>query len=71
MFYVVKGSFNLHLENEVVTLREGDFYVVQKGVRHRPTAQEECWVMLIEKKETKHTGNEISDVTKSIKEQLE
>jgi quercetin dioxygenase-like cupin family protein len=70
MFYVIKGSFNLHLENEIITLNEGDFYVVEKGVKHKPEAQEECWVMLIEKKETKHTGDVISDITKSIKQQL-
>jgi len=32
--------------------------------------KDECWVMLIEKKATKHTGNVTSDITKSIKEQL-
>jgi len=31
MFYVVKGSFDLHLEDEIITLNEGDFYVVKKG----------------------------------------
>jgi len=39
-------------------------------VRHKPIANEECWVMLIEKKETKHTGDEISEITKSIEGQL-
>lgn len=70
LFYVVKGEFDLHLEDEVIGLSEGDFYVVKKGIRHRPVANEECWIMLIEKKETKHTGNETTEVTKSIEEQL-
>ncbi len=70
MFYVIKGSFDLHLEGESRTLKEGDFYVVKKGTRHRPMAKEECWVMIIEKKETKHTGKEVSEITKSIEEQL-
>lgn len=70
MFYVIKGSFNLHLEDGCRTLKEGDFYVVKKGIRHRPVAKEECRVMIIEKKETKHTGKEITEVTKSIEEQL-
>lgn len=71
MFYVIKGSFDLFLENnEIVTLNEGDFYVVKKGIKHKPVAKEECWVMLIEKKETKHTGDIESDFTKSIEDQL-
>ncbi|WP_425447253.1 cupin domain-containing protein [Dethiothermospora halolimnae] len=71
MFYVIKGNFDLHLEDEVITLNEGDYYVVKKGIKHRPMAKEECWVMLIEKKETKHTGKVITDITKSIEDQLE
>jgi mannose-6-phosphate isomerase-like protein (cupin superfamily) len=70
MFYVVKGSFDLHLEDSIVTLNEGDYYVVKKGITHKPVAKEECWVMLIEKKETKHTGNVSSDITKSVEDQL-
>jgi len=70
MFYVVRGSFDLHLKDEIITLNEGDYYVVKKGIKHKPVAKEECWVMLIEKKETKHTGNVISDITKSVEEQL-
>lgn len=70
MFFVVKGSFDLHLENEVVHMQEGDFYVVKKGIKHKPSAKGECWVMLIEKKETKHTGNVKTEITKSIEDQL-
>jgi mannose-6-phosphate isomerase-like protein (cupin superfamily) len=70
MFYVLRGSFDLHLEGNIITLNEGDYYVVKKGVRHKPVAKDECWVMLIEKKETRHTGNVISHITKSVEEQL-
>lgn len=70
MFYVLRGNFDLHLENHIITLNEGDYYVVKKGIMHKPTAKEECWVMIIENKETKHTGNIVSEITKSIEEQL-
>lgn len=70
MFYVVRGSFDLHLNDDIATLNEGDYYVVKKGIKHKPVAKNECWIMLIEKKETKHTGSVISDVTKSVEEQL-
>lgn len=70
MFYIVKGSFALHLENKVLHLNEGDFYVVKKEIQHKPVSEEESWVMMIEKKETKHTGDVVSDITKTIDEQL-
>ncbi|MBS4537482.1 cupin domain-containing protein [Clostridium sp. D2Q-11] len=70
LFYVIKGSFDLHLEEEIITLNKGDYYVVKKGLNHKPVANEECLVMLIEKKNTKHTGDIETDVTKSIEEQL-
>ncbi|MBB6217993.1 mannose-6-phosphate isomerase-like protein (cupin superfamily) [Anaerosolibacter carboniphilus] len=70
MFYVVRGSFDLHYEDETWLLKEGDIHVVKKGVKHKPVATDECWVMLIERKETKHTGNVKSELTKSIDDQL-
>jgi len=45
-------------------------YVVPKGVRHNPVAEEECHVMLIERKSTRHTGSEITERTRSLEEQL-
>jgi len=50
MFYVIKGSLKIELENETINLNEGDFYIVEKGVMHNPIAKEECFVMIIEQK---------------------
>jgi hypothetical protein len=44
--------------------------VVKKGIKHKPESKDESWVMMIEKKETKHTGDIVSDITKSLDEQL-
>ena len=57
----IEGEFVWHnhqYEDEVflILLNEGDLYVVPKGVDHFPIAEKECWVMLIEPKGTKHTG---------------
>ena len=69
LFYVLKGEFTLEMHDGNVHLREGDMYVVPKGVLHNPVAQEECHVMLIERKTTAHMGE--SDVrARSIEEQL-
>ncbi|MBI9042854.1 MAG: cupin domain-containing protein [Anaerolineaceae bacterium] len=71
MFLVMKGSLTLNFENaENVTLQTGECYVVPKGVLHQPVAEEECHVMLIESKTTKHTGDQITPQTKSIEDQL-
>lgn len=71
MFLILGGELKIELENrEAVVLREGDLYVVPKGVRHRPVAERECLIMLIEKKSTLHTGGEVTAHTRSLEEQL-
>jgi len=58
------------MEAEPVELVQGELYVVPKGIRHNPVAENECLVMLVEQKSTLHTGNEISEKTRSLAEQL-
>ena len=70
LFYILKGGMRIELEHETVELREGDMYIVPKGVRHNPIADDECHVLLIERKSTKHTGDVITAQTRSIEEQL-
>ena len=71
MFYMVKGSLVMELENEKsFSLNEGEYFIVGRGVRHRVYSDQECWIMLIEQKTTRHTGNVQSNITKSIEEQL-
>ena len=70
LFYVLRGSLRIELENDVVELQAGQMWVVPKGVRHNPVADEECLVLLIERKSTLHTGDVVTDKTRSITEQL-
>ena len=71
MFYVIAGSLLFEVEGEdSFTMKEGDMYIVKKGVNHRVSAEEECKIMLIENKSTAHTGDVQSAVTKSIDQQL-
>lgn len=56
-FQVVKGWFELHFRDEVVVLREGECFVVPKGVEHKPVAPEEAHVILFEPKTTQQTGD--------------
>ncbi len=57
MFLVVKGSFVMELLDKHITLEEGEFLIVPKGVEHRPNAAEEVWIMLFEPIDTLNTGN--------------
>lgn len=71
LFWVVRGSLKIELEQrDPVYLGEGDVFVVPKGVLHNPIADDECWIVLIETVSTKHTGDVITDRTRSIQEQL-
>ncbi len=71
MFYMVKGSLVMELENrKSFVLKEGEYFIVNKGIQHRVYSKQECWIMLIESKSTQHTGNVQSDITKSIQEQF-
>jgi|GEM_PF-518242 len=71
VFIVFRGRLVLRFRDRPdVTLGPGDVYVVPKGVEHCPVAQEECWLMLLEPAETKHTGDVETPFTRSIEEQL-
>ena len=70
MFLVLEGRLRIEMEGSSVELGEGDMYVVPKGVRHNPVADEECLIMLIERKSTLHTGEVTTSKTRSLEEQL-
>ncbi|MEN3749883.1 cupin domain-containing protein [Sphingomonas sp. HF-S3] len=70
LFYIVRGSLRIEFEEGPVDLNQGDFLTVPSGVRHNPVADDECWVLLIEPASTRHTGDEVTPLTRSLDEQL-
>ncbi|MEM9385554.1 MAG: cupin domain-containing protein [Pseudomonadota bacterium] len=70
LFYVLSGCLTIELEDRTVVLKPGDLYVVPRGVMHNPIAEEECQVMLIERRSTLHTGGKVTAQTRSLEEQL-
>ena len=62
-FIVIKGSMSIEFENETIKLNEGEMIVVPKGKKHRPSADEEAKIMLIEPRGTSNTGDIVSDLT--------
>ena len=57
MFLVLEGRMRIEMEDGAVELGEGELFVVPKGVRHNPVAEEECLLLLVERKSTLHTGD--------------
>ncbi|MGL4609680.1 MAG: cupin domain-containing protein [Trueperaceae bacterium] len=70
LFLILKGQLKIEMEDRTVTLNEGDSFVVPKGVGHNPIAEDECHIMLIERKSTLHTGDVVTEKTRSLGEQL-
>lgn len=70
LFFVLKGRLRIEMEAGAVELGEGEMFVVPKGVRHNPVAEQECHILLIEKKTTLHTGDQQTAQTRSLAEQL-
>lgn len=70
LFFILQGQLRIETEQGAVELGEGDMHVVPRGVRHNPVAEEECLIMLIEKKSTLHTGTAVLAGTRPIAEQL-
>src|SRR6516165_1107792 len=56
-FLVLKGNLTIQLRDGEVRLGPGDLYVVPKGVEHRPVAEEETHLLLIEPYGTPNTGD--------------
>lgn len=66
LFYVLKGSFDMHMRDKIVTIHEGEFIIIPRGVEHKPVANEEVEIMLFEPASTLNTGNVVNE--KTVKE---
>jgi quercetin dioxygenase-like cupin family protein len=62
-FLVVKGQLNIKMRDREIYLKEGEFFIVPKGIEHLPYANEEAHVLLFEPKEVINTGNTNSEKT--------
>ena len=67
LFFVVKGALKMALredggEREIMIL-PGEFIIISHGVEHKPSAEEETHIMLLEPKTTLNTGNVESERT--------
>ena len=70
LFHILRGRLRIELRDRSVTLEAGQMFVVPRGVEHCPVAEQECLLMLIERKTTLHSGDTPNEKTRSIDEQL-
>ncbi len=63
LFLVTRGSLVIKLRDRDVPVNAGEFFVVPKGVEHRPVAEAECELLLIEPAGTVNTGDAGGDLT--------
>ncbi len=62
-FIVLEGSLRIDFRDGAVTLNAGEMFVVPKGVEHKPFAEHEVKLLLIEPRGVLNTGNEGGDRT--------
>lgn len=57
MFLVLEGSFTMEFREHSVELSKGQMFVVPRGTEHRPVAESECSVLLVEPAGLVNTGD--------------
>jgi mannose-6-phosphate isomerase-like protein (cupin superfamily) len=62
-FVVLDGAMTIHFRDGSVHLQSGEMFVVPKEIEHKPSAKQECKVLLIEPKGTRNTGDKESELT--------
>ena len=57
MFLVIEGHVAIHLRDRIIDLEPGEFFIVPRGVEHKPVAKGVAQVMLFEPAATRNTGD--------------
>ncbi|AVO61221.1 MULTISPECIES: cupin domain-containing protein [Pseudomonas] len=57
-FIVLEGQLRIDFADGQVTINQGEMFVVPKGVKHKPYAEQEVKLLLIEPKGVRNTGEE-------------
>ncbi len=62
-FLVIEGKMGIEFEDQTVELSEGEMIVIPKGKKHKPYADKEAKIMIIEPKGITNTGDVTNDFT--------
>ena len=63
LFLVLEGALTIHLRDKSVHLEPGEFFIVPRGVEHKPVANSEAAVLLFEPASTLNTGQVRNELT--------
>jgi mannose-6-phosphate isomerase-like protein (cupin superfamily) len=63
VFLILHGQLEIQFRDGSVRLREGEMFVVRKGVEHKPVAKSECHILLVEPVGTVNTGDVVDEKT--------
>ncbi len=63
IFFVLDGTMSIYFRDGSLELKAGEMYVVSRGMEHKPFAEKECKILLIEPAGTRNTGGTESDMT--------
>ena len=63
VFMVLQGQLEIQLRDGNVILNEGEMFVVPKGMEHKPVAEQECHILLVEPAGTVNTGDVVNERT--------
>jgi mannose-6-phosphate isomerase-like protein (cupin superfamily) len=66
LFLVLKGRLRMQFRDREVSVEPGEFIIVPHGTEHRPVADEEVHVLLLEPKSTVNTGTTGGDRTRAV-----
>ena len=62
-FIIIEGELEIEFRDGMVTLNEGEMFVIPKGVEHKPFAKNLCKVLLMEPRGITNTGNAGGELT--------
>lgn len=57
VFLVVNGKLTIYLRDGDLHLEPGEMCVIPSGVEHKPAAEEECQILMVETAGTQNTGD--------------
>lgn len=63
VFIVLEGQIFIEFEDETIEINEGEMLVVPAGIKHKPFAEREAKIMLVEPSGVVNTGDNEGELT--------
>jgi mannose-6-phosphate isomerase-like protein (cupin superfamily) len=70
LFLVIKGLLKMDYGDKIVDIREGEFIIIPRGMKHRPISEDETHLLLFEPETTLNTGDVRNDMTVDAPEKM-